>query len=342
MNPKQKKQIKNKILINIITNFLTHLNMKIKNLLLFAAAATLSLSAFADTEGEYAVDASGNPAMVGRATADHLFVYGDVDEAVRENIISFKAGTPQTVGLYLNDDEIYTLEDVQALTPIAYNAAGDLYNEITYNSFQCDIYVPEGLSIIPNDDDLMCSGGDRLPSSSSASIGLYTNPDKEIDGVNYKAYLVLVIPSATQAYGTHLSARSASKYKNNGALKTYDAPVLYFNLENDNSYTGHTNDLIVANMVLNVRECDIAGWEVNSKQFFYGEGGNNENQRFQKYNRVKVYGSDSVIENMTEKTVDNVKYYNVAGMESAEPFDGVNVKVVTYTDGTTNTSKVIK
>ncbi len=37
-----------------------------------------------------------------------------------------------------------------------------------------------------------------------------------------------------------------------------------------------------------------------------------------------------------------MKYYNVAGMESNMPFDGVNIKVTTYNDGTTSTCKVIK
>ena len=44
----------------------------------------------------------------------------------------------------------------------------------------------------------------------------------------------------------------------------------------------------------------------------------------------------------TAKAVKSVKYYNVAGMESAEPFDGVNIVVTNYTDGTKSTTKVIK
>lgn len=42
------------------------------------------------------------------------------------------------------------------------------------------------------------------------------------------------------------------------------------------------------------------------------------------------------------KTVAGVKYVNVAGMESNTPFDGVNIKVTTYTDGTHSAVKVIK
>lgn len=42
------------------------------------------------------------------------------------------------------------------------------------------------------------------------------------------------------------------------------------------------------------------------------------------------------------KTVAGVKYVNVAGMESNTPFDGVNIMVTTYTDGTHSVVKVIK
>lgn len=42
------------------------------------------------------------------------------------------------------------------------------------------------------------------------------------------------------------------------------------------------------------------------------------------------------------KTVAGVKYVNVAGMESNTPFDGVNIVVTTYTDGTHSAVKVIK
>lgn len=42
------------------------------------------------------------------------------------------------------------------------------------------------------------------------------------------------------------------------------------------------------------------------------------------------------------KAVKSVSYYNVAGMESATPFEGMNLEVTRYTDGTTSTSKVMK
>ncbi|MDO4510488.1 MAG: DUF4465 domain-containing protein [Bacteroidales bacterium] len=42
------------------------------------------------------------------------------------------------------------------------------------------------------------------------------------------------------------------------------------------------------------------------------------------------------------KTIASVKYANLAGQMSDTAFDGVNVKVTTYTDGTTATQKLVK
>ena len=43
-----------------------------------------------------------------------------------------------------------------------------------------------------------------------------------------------------------------------------------------------------------------------------------------------------------DKAVANVAYFNLAGQKCAEPVNGVNIVVTTYTDGTTSTAKVVK
>lgn len=50
----------------------------------------------------------------------------------------------------------------------------------------------------------------------------------------------------------------------------------------------------------------------------------------------------SVGDVLASKKVQSVKYVNLAGVESAEPFDGLNIKVTTYTDGTTRATKMMK
>ena len=43
-----------------------------------------------------------------------------------------------------------------------------------------------------------------------------------------------------------------------------------------------------------------------------------------------------------EKQAKSIRYYNLAGVESAEPQQGANIKVTTYTDGTRSSEKIIK
>lgn len=42
------------------------------------------------------------------------------------------------------------------------------------------------------------------------------------------------------------------------------------------------------------------------------------------------------------KTVSSVRYYNVSGQESSEPFKGLNIVVTNYTDGSQSSTKVVK
>ena len=55
-----------------------------------------------------------------------------------------------------------------------------------------------------------------------------------------------------------------------------------------------------------------------------------------------IQNPTAVTELDANKTVSSVVYYNLAGQQSAEPVDGVNIVVTTYTDGTRTTAKVIK
>jgi hypothetical protein len=50
----------------------------------------------------------------------------------------------------------------------------------------------------------------------------------------------------------------------------------------------------------------------------------------------------TAITDVTAKTVRSIHYVNVAGQMSSKPFDGVNIMVTTYTDGTKASAKVIK
>ena len=57
---------------------------------------------------------------------------------------------------------------------------------------------------------------------------------------------------------------------------------------------------------------------------------------------VVIDNKTAVEEIDVNKAVAGVVYYNLAGQQSAQPVNGVNIVVTTYTDGTTTTAKVIK
>jgi hypothetical protein len=56
---------------------------------------------------------------------------------------------------------------------------------------------------------------------------------------------------------------------------------------------------------------------------------------------ITVKTGTGVDDNIAQKQIEDVKYYNLSGMESESPFEGVNIVVTRYSDGSTTTSKRI-
>ena len=252
--------------------------------------------------GEWAVQDDGTPALIGQTTNDHIFTrnnYSDEGSVLTyDNVVSFKSGAIQTVWFWLDDDEIYLNEAVQALPPMPYNSAGDPYHEITYSVFQCDLYVPQNIKVatIENEDgdELKYVQGDRLPTGDIFEIG--TAEPVTIDGFAYNKYTMVC--SSMSPYGAHFSARNANRYRTYGALRKDDAALfgLYLWNTNQNEQEGHLPDIIIANQEFGLSEPFMVEpqWSPNEYRFIYGEGGNNETQRFQYYNRVALYGSKGI------------------------------------------------
>ena len=59
--------------------------------------------------------------------------------------------------------------------------------------------------------------------------------------------------------------------------------------------------------------------------------------------KLNEEGEQTGVEDVAaSKQVASVEYYSVSGIKNAEPVDGVNIKVVRYTDGSLQTSKFVK
>ncbi|MDY6302446.1 MAG: chitobiase/beta-hexosaminidase C-terminal domain-containing protein [Bacteroidales bacterium] len=50
----------------------------------------------------------------------------------------------------------------------------------------------------------------------------------------------------------------------------------------------------------------------------------------------------SVAELASSRVVESVRYYNIMGMESVQPFEGINIVVTRYSDGSSSTAKVLR
>ena len=87
----------------------------------------------------------------------------------------------------------------------------------------------------------------------------------------------------------------------------------------------------VTSVYFTLNSTDVGPYGMNTAAYFCMD-------KFQ----VKGDGPSAVETVKAGKQVTGTQYVNMAGMTSDQPFDGVNVVVTTYDDGTTSTAKVIK
>ena len=87
----------------------------------------------------------------------------------------------------------------------------------------------------------------------------------------------------------------------------------------------------VESVYFTLNSTDVGAYGMNTAAYFCMD-------KFQ----VNVSGMTAVETVNADKQVAGRQYVNMAGMTSNKPFDGMNIVVTTYTDGTTSTVKVIK
>ena len=249
------------------------------------------LNAMVLTEGEWAYLANGvEPAMAGQATNDHLFVRMEYNGVTVDDLLEIEPDSTQAVWFWLDDEDIYNNDRVQALKPVYYDMDEEnRYKEITYNCLQVDLYLPMGF-VLTTGLNLMehtskFDWGERMPFDSS--ISTYNRGTIVVDGATYNHYRVLL--TNTNRYGCHLSAMDEYEYEEHGALRKDDRPLFALFIKNNNQEPGGQADMILANLEFSFREGLRDGWDVNDYKFFYGTGGNNVEQRFQRYYRVAIH-----------------------------------------------------
>ena len=112
----------------------------------------------------------------------------------------------------------------------------------------------------------------------------------------------------------------------NGRCKTGDAPYAYFSLK------------VAGDVAPGKYECTITATHYSTGVVSENgsEDGDGPDTKF--YVNVLASGVSNVT---AAKDVKGVQYYNLAGQASATPFEGVNVVVKTYADGSKSVSKQI-
>lgn len=88
-------------------------------------------------------------------------------------------------------------------------------------------------------------------------------------------------------------------------------------------------------------DVDIVPTIVDDSISYVPWGGDN-NMPFDILKLIEEGEQTGVEDVAASKQVASVEYYSVSGIKNAEPVDGVNIKVVRYTDGSLQTSKFVK
>lgn len=176
----------------------------------------------------------------------------------------------------------------------------------------------------------------------------YYSPE---DGVTFNSGSDLMELNGTLGAGLAVSPDGTELVVNNGEGK-----LDFFNLE----WNGNTPVLTPKGYTYtaSVRRTNGTGHTNYIYQIHYDWGGNlicsgdqmgvysmpTDNNRHTtpaKMEYVVKTGINTVNTNLNKKVV-SVKYVNIAGMESSTPFQGVNIVVTRYEDGSQSTTKVIK
>ena len=295
-------------------------------------SATICVQAQLLSTGELAFNSDGTtPSVVGQTGKDHIFTrntYNDAESGTTyDNLVSFKSGAIQVVDFWLDDDQIYTNAEVQALTPVPcfYDYDSDqLYSEITYNSCEFNLYLPMQMQLVeyqfPGEHRVAkYQAGDRLPWD--ATLLWNEQNSKMIDGIEYRVYKIYITNHVP--YACHFSGNEDAYAANgNKALKKDDASLFRLAIQNNNQSQpqGHLADMIIANLEFSILEAlmyfkdEYGEPDVNRQRYFYGAGGNRQTQRFLKYNRVALYGSTGINEPTSPNAfeVDGICYERIS------------------------------
>ena len=268
--------------------------------------------------------------------SDDDFILGDVNDDGVVNIadvtalIDYLLGSGNTINLKnsdVNQDGVINIADVTALIDML---LGGSKSKLLHQ-------IGDQLNAkLPKTNDYLSMSGLTLRPGESATVDVALNNDDDYIAMQCE----LVLPQGVKLVRVDGIERG-SKHTNYDIQ--HDVETNVYTLINVsmslNNYSGHEGNM----MRLTVAADETFDGGVAELRL--------ANVTLITEDHALVLASDAVadvnngsgIDQITSpKEVAAVRYINIAGQESETPFEGLNIVVTTYTDGTSTTTKVIK
>jgi hypothetical protein len=227
----------------------------------------------------------------------------------------------------------YDISDVQAETPQNYNLGYNTY--MTGNFLNANLNAPYGEGFVAGEDALGTHPGDKL---------FFMNPK---------------VQEVARVWGVYMGTKdgkdvftclepSLEHMANGWAITGAFAVEWDYNRLNPETY-GRPNGLDqVVDEGCIFHAAIVAknqGRSLRAGQLGEADDASDMSERFIVYPLDFKSGDGNVTavhELKSVKDIVSIRYYNIMGMESEKPFEGINIVVTRYTDGSTSTAKILR
>ena len=263
-----------------------------------------------------------------------------------------------------------TVTEPQNGTVVPSATTANMGDEITLTITPATGYEIDEVTVMAGEDEVELDSDYKftMPASDVTVTVTFKAITYELEGVaftaerNWATYYNerdLALPQGMKAYVVDAINGDATEITEIPYIPAGVGVLLYSETAGENfttvAYTGET-DTYTSKLVGSNAAQEIAagaGYVLYNNYFILSDGGTVAAHRCYlpvqttmgapRTLKIGQNGTVSAIETLiAEGNVAAVKYVNLSGMTSDQPFNGVNIAVVTFTDGTTRTIKLVK
>ena len=263
-----------------------------------------------------------------------------------------------------------TVTEPQNGTVVPSATTANMGDEITLTITPATGYEIDEVTVMAGEDEVELDSDYKftMPASDVTVTVTFKAITYELEGVaftaerNWATYYNerdLALPQGMKAYVVDAINGDATEITEIPYIPAGVGVLLYSETAGENfttvAYTGET-DTYTSKLVGSNEAQEIAagaGYVLYNNYFILSDGGTVAAHRCYlpvqttmgapRTLKIGQNGTVSAIETLiAEGNVAAVKYVNLSGMTSDQPFNGVNIAVVTFTDGTTRTIKLVK